>query len=109
MRTGSPASGPGPPPATPPCAVHAPGGGRAGRAPPTARAARRRLVAGPGIARSKPSVRAREALLPRLHGGHPYGTELPEPGGVAAVEPSALRTLHSRIVSPARAVLTLVG
>jgi zinc protease len=70
---------------------------------------RDRLVAELGIARSQPSVLAREALLLRLHGGHPYGTELPEPGGVAAVDPSALRSLHGRIISPARAVLTLVG
>lgn len=70
---------------------------------------RERLVAELGIARSQPSVLAREALLLRLHGGHPYGTELPEPGGVGAVDPAALRSLHGRVVSPARAVLTLVG
>ncbi|HSP36289.1 MAG TPA: pitrilysin family protein [Frankiaceae bacterium] len=70
---------------------------------------RGRLVAELGIARSQPAVLAREALLLRLHGGHPYGTELPEPGHVAGVEPSALRTLHRRVVSPVKAVLTLVG
>jgi predicted Zn-dependent peptidase len=70
---------------------------------------RDRLVAELGITRSQPSVLAREALLLRLHGGHPYGTELPEPDGVAAVEPGALRWLHGRVISPARAVLTLVG
>jgi zinc protease len=70
---------------------------------------RERLVAELGIARSQPSVLAREALLLRLHGGHPYGTELPEPAGIAAVDPKDLRTLHSRAISPAKAVLTLVG
>jgi zinc protease len=70
---------------------------------------RERLVAELGIARSQPSVLAREALLLRLHGGHPYGTELPEPTRLAAVEAASLRTLHGRVVSPAGAVLTLVG
>jgi zinc protease len=70
---------------------------------------RERLVAELGIARSQPAVLAREALLLRLHGGHPYGTELPEPDRLAAVEASALRALHARILSPAKAVLTLVG
>jgi predicted Zn-dependent peptidase len=70
---------------------------------------RDRLAAELGIARSQPSVLAREALLLRLHGGHPYGTELPEPESIAGVEPAALRALHSRVLSPAKAVLTLVG
>ncbi|MDQ1671464.1 MAG: zinc protease [Frankiaceae bacterium] len=70
---------------------------------------RERLVAELGIARSQPSVLAREALLLRLHGGHPYGTELPDPAQLGTVEAAALRLLHHRVVSPARAVLTLVG
>jgi predicted Zn-dependent peptidase len=70
---------------------------------------RERLVAELGIARSQPAVLAREALLLRLHPGHPYGTELPTPGHLAGVDADALRSLHSRVVSPARAVLTLVG
>ena len=61
---------------------------------------RERLVAELGIARSQPSVLAREALLLRLHGGHPYGTELPEPDDLAAVEAGALRALHARIDQP---------
>jgi predicted Zn-dependent peptidase len=70
---------------------------------------RERMVAELGIARSQPSVLAREALLLRLYAGHPYGTELPEPSRVADVEPGRLRSLHPGTVSPARAVLTLVG
>jgi zinc protease len=70
---------------------------------------RERLVAELGIARSQPSVLAREALLLRLHPGHPYGSELPAPDDIAAVEAAALRSLHARIISPAKAVLILVG
>jgi predicted Zn-dependent peptidase len=70
---------------------------------------RARLVDELGIIRSQPAVLAREALLLRLHGGHPYGTELPKPDELAAVDTSTLRTLHEKVVSPSRAVLILVG
>jgi predicted Zn-dependent peptidase len=70
---------------------------------------RERLVAELAIARSQPAVLAREALLSRLYAKHPYAIEWPEPDDLAAVTAKRLRTLHSRAVSPAGAVLTLVG
>ena len=68
-----------------------------------------RLVAELGIARSQPAVLAREALLTRLYGKHPYAQEWPEPADLEAVTPKQLRALHALTVSPAGAVLTLVG
>jgi predicted Zn-dependent peptidase len=70
---------------------------------------RERLVAELAIARSQPAVLAREALLGRLYAKHPYAIEWPEPDDLAAVSAKQLRTLHQRAVSPAGAVLTLVG
>jgi len=70
---------------------------------------RERLIQKLVIARSQPGVVAREALLRRLHGDHPYAHELPRPDQVAAVSPATLRTLHRRRVGPAGAVLVLVG
>lgn len=61
------------------------------------------------MARSQPSVLAREALLARLYPGHPYGIDLPPADSVAEVKAGALRKLHGQRVSPAGAILTLVG
>jgi predicted Zn-dependent peptidase len=61
------------------------------------------------MARSQPSVLAREALLERLYPGHPYGSDLPPADAVAQVKAGALRKLHEQRVSPAGAILTLVG
>ncbi len=68
-----------------------------------------RLVAELAIARSQPAVQAREALLSRLYGRHPYAVELPEPAALQRVTAKQLRALHGETVSPAGAVLTLVG
>jgi zinc protease len=70
---------------------------------------RERLVQKLVIARSQPGVVAREALLRRLHPGHPYGHELPAAEDVLATSPSDLRSLHRRRVGPAGAVLVVVG
>jgi zinc protease len=70
---------------------------------------RERLVQKLVIARSQPGVVAREALLGRLHPGHPYGHELPAAEDVLAISPSGLRSLHRRRVGPAGAVLVVVG
>ncbi len=70
---------------------------------------RERLVAELAIARSQPAVQAREALLARLYGAHPYAVEIPSPPALEAVTAKQLRTLHERAVSPKGAVLTLVG
>ncbi len=70
---------------------------------------RERLVAELAIARSQPAVLAREALLSRLYGKHPYAVEIPSPQSLEAVTAKQLRTLHGHTVSPKGAVLTLVG
>ncbi len=70
---------------------------------------RERLVAELGIARSQPAVLAREALLTRLYGDHPYAEEWPEPEALESVTAKQLRALHELAVSPSGAVLTLVG
>lgn len=61
------------------------------------------------IIRSQPAVQARDALARRLHGDHPYGRGLPTPEEVAAVTAEGLRDLHHRRVTPAGALLVLVG
>jgi predicted Zn-dependent peptidase len=70
---------------------------------------RDRMVQNLAIARSQPSVLAREALRRRLYGNHPYGRELPEPELVRAVAPAQLRQLHANRVIPSGSVLVLVG
>jgi zinc protease len=72
-------------------------------------AERDRLVQELAIYRSQASVIAREALLHRMYGDHPYGRELPTAEAVDAVKPSQLRALHGKRVVPAGSVLTLVG
>lgn len=70
---------------------------------------RERLVAELAIARSQPAVQAREALLARLYGKHPYAVEIPSPQSLEAVTAKQLRSLHEETVSAKGAVLTLVG
>jgi zinc protease len=70
---------------------------------------RDRLVQELAIYRSQASVMAREALLRRLYGDHPYGRELPAAEEVQDVTPAQLRSLHAQRVAPAGAILTLVG
>jgi zinc protease len=70
---------------------------------------RDRLVQELAIYRSQAAVVAREALLRRLYGNHPYGRDLPEAGDVEAVKASQLRRLHAAKVSPRGSILVLVG
>jgi predicted Zn-dependent peptidase len=72
-------------------------------------AERDRLVQELAIYRSQPGVVAREALLHRMYGDHPYGRELPQADDVADVKASQLRSLHAKRVAPAGSVLTVVG
>jgi zinc protease len=72
-------------------------------------AERDRLVQELAIHRSQASVIAREALLHRMYGEHPYGRELPTADAVSEVKPGQLRTLHTKRVVPAGSVLTIVG
>ncbi len=61
------------------------------------------------MALSQPSHAVRRALLRRVYGDHPYGTETPEPDEVRAVGVDALRSLHAAGVLPAGSVLIVVG
>jgi predicted Zn-dependent peptidase len=70
---------------------------------------RDRMVENLAVARSQPSVLAREALRGRMYGNHPYAHEMPEPGAVAATTPAQLRKLYVERVIPTGATLVLVG
>ncbi|WP_264763651.1 M16 family metallopeptidase, partial [Frankia gtarii] len=70
---------------------------------------RERIVEDTAVARSQPAVIAREALLGRLFGDHPYAIGIPDPIVVGQVGPADVRALHAERVSPAGAILTLVG
>ena len=72
-------------------------------------AERDRLVQELAIYRSQAGVVAREALLRRMYGEHPYGRELPEADTVQDVKASQLRSLHGKRVVPAGSILTIVG
>jgi predicted Zn-dependent peptidase len=72
-------------------------------------AERDRLVQELAIHRSQAAVVAREALLHRMYGEHPYGRELPTAEAVGGVRASQLRTLHGKRVVPAGSILTVVG
>ncbi|MEU5905849.1 pitrilysin family protein [Micromonospora sp. NPDC047527] len=70
---------------------------------------RDRLIDRIQVAQSQPAHLAREALLKRIYGRHPYATQTPEPSQIRAVRPAALRTLHAERVHPAGAQLVVVG
>jgi len=61
---------------------------------------RDRLVQELAIHRSQAGVVAREALLARMYGDHPYGRDLPSADSVEAVRPRHLRSLHAGRVVP---------
>ncbi len=70
---------------------------------------RARLVERLRMARSQPGVIAREALLHRMYGDHPYAREMPEADAMSAVAAPALRSLHRSRVGPSGGTLVLVG
>jgi zinc protease len=70
---------------------------------------RDRLVQELAIYRSSAGVVAREALLKRLYGDHPYGRDLPAAEEVASVKAAHLRRLHTDRVAPQGSVLVVVG
>ena len=73
-------------------------------------AERERLAQGLEADLSRPDVLARTAVLAGLYGAdHPYAMELPAADDVRAVTPGLLRAVHADVVSPAGAVLVLVG
>jgi len=70
---------------------------------------RDRLVQELAIYRSQAAVVAREALLRRMYGEHPYGRELPTADELQAVKAAQLRALHASRIAPAGSILTIVG
>ncbi|GHH56915.1 M16 family metallopeptidase [Lentzea cavernae] len=70
---------------------------------------RGRLVERISLARSQPSVIAREALQKLLYGDHPYAKEMPEADEVAAVTRDDVAALHGRALLPRGSVLVVVG
>ena len=61
------------------------------------------------VARSQPSVLAREAVLRRSLGDHPSAHEVPDPAEVAQVRAEDVRALHAAAVVPRGSLLVLVG
>ncbi|MGH3761711.1 M16 family metallopeptidase [Actinophytocola sp.] len=70
---------------------------------------RGRLVERIAVARSQPSVIAREALQRHRYGDHPFTREMPEAADVATVRAEEVRELHAAGVLPRGSVLVLVG
>ncbi|WP_436494057.1 M16 family metallopeptidase [Actinokineospora sp. HUAS TT18] len=70
---------------------------------------RDRLIERITVARSQPSVIARQALQKHRYGDHPFTREMPEAEDVAAVTADEVRALHRDQVLPRGSVLVLVG
>ncbi|HWG95371.1 MAG TPA: pitrilysin family protein [Mycobacteriales bacterium] len=70
---------------------------------------RDRLVQELAIYRSQAGVVAREALLQRLYGSHPYGRDLPTAEEVEQVKADKVRQLHAERVVPQGSLLVVVG
>ncbi|KAA2263818.1 insulinase family protein [Solihabitans fulvus] len=70
---------------------------------------RERLAERIAMARSQPSVIAREALQRHRYGDHPFAKEMPEADEVAQVTAEEVRALHRGAVLPRGSVLVLVG
>lgn len=70
---------------------------------------RARLVERIAVARSQPSMIAREALQRRRYGDHPFTRETPEAADVATVTIDEVRAMHRNSVLPKGSVLVFVG
>ncbi|GAA4904413.1 putative Zn-dependent peptidase [Stackebrandtia albiflava] len=70
---------------------------------------RNRLADRINVARQQPAHLVQVALLERLYGDHPYGTQTPEPDAVSQMTPDRLRALHADRLHPAGATLVIVG
>ncbi|OLF16400.1 M16 family metallopeptidase [Actinophytocola xanthii] len=70
---------------------------------------RDRLVERIAVARSQPSVIAREALQRHRYGDHPFTREMPDADDVAHVNGDLVRALHRSGVLPRGSLLVLVG
>ncbi|WP_066068215.1 pitrilysin family protein [Frankia sp. EI5c] len=70
---------------------------------------RARIIEDTATALSQPAVIAREALLRRMFGDHPYGSALSQPSALGEVGAERVRALHAARVCPDGAILTVVG
>ena len=70
---------------------------------------RSRLVERIAVARSQPSVIAREALQRHRYGDHPFTRETPEAADVATVTPDEVKAMHRDSLLPRGSVLVFVG
>ncbi|GDY33104.1 M16 family metallopeptidase [Gandjariella thermophila] len=70
---------------------------------------RSRLLERITVARSQPSVIAREALQRHRYGDHPFAKEMPQAEEVAQATAEDVRELHRAAVLPRGSVLVLVG
>lgn len=70
---------------------------------------RDRMIQEITLARSQPETVAREALMRRVFGRHPYGRGLPDPKEIAKVKPSVLAETRTTWLAPTGAVLVVVG
>ncbi|MGQ0837677.1 M16 family metallopeptidase [Actinokineospora sp.] len=70
---------------------------------------RGRLIERITVARSQPSIIARDALQKHRYGDHPFTREMPEAADVAVVEADHVRALHAAALLPRGSVLVLVG
>lgn len=70
---------------------------------------RTRLVERIAVARSQPSVIAREALQRHRYGDHPFTRETPQAADVETVTADEVRAMHQNSVLPRGSVLVFVG
>jgi predicted Zn-dependent peptidase len=70
---------------------------------------RARLVERIAVARSQPSMIAREALQRRRYGNHPFTRETPEAADVETVTVDEVRAMHQNSLLPKGSVLVFVG
>ena len=70
---------------------------------------RARLVERIAVARSQPSMIAREALQRRRYGDHPFTRETPEAADVETVTVDEVRAMHRNSLLPKGSVLVFVG
>lgn len=72
-------------------------------------AERGRLIERMSMADASAGVVASKVLARNLFGDHPYGVIMPEAQDLTAVSPAMVRGVHRRRVTPADAILVLVG
>ncbi|HEX6872449.1 MAG TPA: pitrilysin family protein [Micromonosporaceae bacterium] len=70
---------------------------------------RARLIDRLQVAQSQPAHLAREALLRRMYGQHPYSVQTPAEADLTGLGPAELAAMHAACLHPAGATLVVVG